>query len=79
MIYCKIEIGMLHHQILVMCPDDGGAIISKRTVTIDLIPETVIELAQKFNVEVIHIEGVPQIKDNIIEQIVQKCDKFTFI
>ena len=79
MIYCKIEMGMLHHRVSVLCPDDGGVIISERTVPIDLIPDMIIELAKKFNVEVIQVEGIPQIKDNIIEQIVQQYDKFIFI
>ena len=78
MIICNIELGILHHSIIIVNKEEN-AVIMRTEVVFSEIPQTIIELADKFDIDTIHIIGVTQIKEEIIEKITHLSREKEFI
>lgn len=78
MIICNIELGILHHSIIIVNKEEN-AVIMRTEVVFSEIPQTIIELANKFDIDTIHIIGVTQIKEEIIEKITHLSREKEFI
>lgn len=78
MIICNIELGILHHSIIIINKEEN-AVIMRTEVVFSEIPQTIIELADRFNIDTIHIIGVTQIKEEIIEKITHLSREREFI
>jgi hypothetical protein len=78
MIICNIELGILHHSIIIVNKEEN-AVIMRTEVVFSEIPQTIIELAEQFDIDTIHIIGVTQIKEEIIEKITHLSREKEFI
>lgn len=78
MIICNIELGILHHSIIIVNKEEH-AVIMRTEVVFSEIPQTIIELAEQFDIDTIHIIGTTQIKEEIIEKITHLSREKEFI
>lgn len=78
MIICNIELGILHHSIIIVNKEEN-AVIMRTEVVFSEIPQTIIELAEQFDIDTVHIIGVTQIKEEIIEKITHLSREKEFI
>lgn len=78
MIICNIELGILHHSIIIVNKEEN-AVIMRTEVVFSKIPQTIIELAEQFDIDTVHIIGVTQIKEEIIEKITHLSREKEFI
>ena len=78
MIICNIELGILHHSIIIVNKEEN-AVIMRTEVVFSEIPQTIIELAEQFDINTIHIIGATQIKEEIIEKITHLSREKEFI
>lgn len=78
MIICNIELGVLHHSIIIVNKEEN-AVIMRTEVVFSEIPQTIIELTEQFDIDTIHIIGATQIKEEIIEKITHLSREKEFI
>lgn len=78
MIICNIELGVLHHSIIIVNKEEN-AVIMRTEVVFSEIPQTIIELTEQFYIDTIHIIGATQIKEEIIEKITHLSREKEFI
>ena len=78
MIICNIELGILHHSIIIVNKEEN-AVIMRTEVVFSEIPQTIIELTEQFDIDTIHIIGATQIKEEIIEKITHLSREKEFI